>query len=105
MALVKEKNGWVAEDQFEFNGPRRLCIRTYKGSRGITTFVSVNKYHEVGFEHCFGLSGGGDFSASFAEPGRGTEKAIGAQHARYVARKDEFLAQAKAHYEKYPPWR
>jgi hypothetical protein len=106
MPVTKKDGKWEAEDKFDFMGTRRLVIQTYKYDARLLSCASVNNYLPNGIcSHAFGLSAGGDWSKyGFIVSGdRATEKNVAAQHAKALELKDQFLAEARAHYEKYPP--
>jgi hypothetical protein len=101
MPLIKKKDGWKAEDTFDFMGARRLCVSTYKIDGKLVSHASVNEYGDQMMRHACG----GDFSSRvIVTPGaRGTEKSIAAQHAEALLLVPQLLEEAKAHYAKYPP--
>lgn len=101
---TKKKDGWEAEHQFPFMGARRLSVRTYKYAGKLATWAAVNLYHEHGYQHAYGLSGGGDFSERTLESAaRATAKTVADQHAKALAMLPEIMERARAHYEKFPP--
>lgn len=98
--IEKRKDGWRAEDQFPFDGPRRLAVKTYKINGYLVTHAAVNSYYPGGYEHAYGLGAGGDFGKYvFRIPGgRATEKTVAAQHAQALAMVPQLIEEARAHY-------
>jgi hypothetical protein len=104
--LTKRKDGgWKAEDVFPLDqrteeGERRLTVSTYKIDATIISRASVSLHRPDGvYTHRIGYGAGGDFSRRIiAQPGRGTEKAVAAQHAQALAMVPQLLIEAKAHY-------
>lgn len=101
MELTKGKDGWRAKDLIDFDGPRKLCVETYKYSGSMITRAAVNTYTDYGFSHAFGLAGGGDYSERvIVSAERATEKTIAKQHAEAMEQLEQIIQRAKAHYAK-----
>lgn len=101
VAVVKGRDGWKAESIVEFEGAKKLSIETHKYNGHLITRASVNTYTDYGFQHAFGLGGGGDFSERvLVTTERATEKTVAAQHAKVMQQLPQIIERAKAHYTK-----
>lgn len=102
--IEKRKDGWRAEDVFDFQGSHRMAIKTYKINGKLVSHAAVNEYGAGFCTHRYGMGGGGDFGKYIivTPGGRATEKAVAEQHARAIAMLPQLMDEARAHYEKFP---
>lgn len=113
MQVRKDRDGWRAETYIELRdiqshgtrdgkpGVTKLSISTSKRSRGLSSFASVAFHGEDGFTlHAMGLGTGlGDYGKTVALSGaRATEKAVRDLHVSTLARVEEIIEEARAHY-------
>lgn len=102
--IEKRKDGWRAEDTFDFDGPFRMAIKTYKINGKLVSSAAVNEYQPGSYVHRYGMGSGGDFSryAIITPGGRATEKNVSEQHARAISMLPELMEAAREHYRKFP---
>ena len=103
----KGRNGWEAENRFEFDGDYKLTIETHKDSSGpssrLVSRASVSQHKDGMMSHAFGLGSGGDYSERLiVSAARCTEKSVAGQHAKALEMLADVQAKAKAHYMKFP---
>jgi hypothetical protein len=93
----RKHSGWNAKTYYDFDGDRKLSLRTSKHEHGgIITFASV-ALHRDGFT-TFALFQ--DYGKTVLRSGaKATEKAIATLHAEAQAMLPQIIADAKAHYE------
>jgi hypothetical protein len=92
----RKHSGWNAKTYYDFDGDRKLSLRTSKAERGgISTFASV-ALHKDGFT-TFAIFQ--DYGKTVLRSGaKATEKAITTLHAEAQAMLPQIIADAKAHY-------